>query len=115
MSLSINLPNLTVGTDAYVSIEEYAKPYGRTAVIIGGKKALKAAESLIKEALNNSSIEIIDTLWYGGDASVGNIEALVNHPTVQASDMLFAVGADGLWIRLRLSSAFWAIKPCSPS
>ncbi|AXY26326.1 glycerol dehydrogenase [Suicoccus acidiformans] len=92
MSLSINLPNITVGVDAYEAIERYARPYGSKAVLIGGKKALAAAEARIQAALSDSSITIIDTLWYGGIASLSNISQLMDQPSVQAADMLFAVG-----------------------
>jgi len=88
----MNLPNYSIGTEAYQDIEKYASSFGAKAVIIGGKKALAAAEDDIKDAIKNSSIEIIDTLWFGGDANHSNIESLKNNETVQNADMLFGVG-----------------------
>lgn len=84
------MPGYSVGPDAYKSIAEVCEAYGNKAVIIGGKKALEAAEDKIRTAVEGSKIEIEACLWYGGEASVENIEALT--PQAQNADMIFAVG-----------------------
>ena len=63
---------------------------GRKAAIIGGKKALAAAEDKIRKAVEGSGIEIIGTFWYGGEASRENMDML--RPQVADADMIFAVG-----------------------
>lgn len=92
MSLTINLPNFTIGEHAYQEISKYGAPYGKTVVLIGGKKALAASENRIKDALEGTELEILDTIWYGDNASLSNIERLASLDNVQAADMLFAIG-----------------------
>ena len=41
----------------------------KKAAIIGGRKALAAAEPQIRKAVEGSGIEITGTFWYGGEAS----------------------------------------------
>ncbi len=85
-------PGYTIGEDAYQDIPAVCEQYGKTAVMIGGKRALAAAEDKIRAACADSKITITATFWYGGEASVENIEALLERPEVRAADMLFAVG-----------------------
>lgn len=87
---SLLMPNYSIGESVYEKIEDFCPQYGSKAVIIGGRKAIAAAEKKILPALK--TIEIIDTLWYGGEASYENVEYLKNHKSVQECDMIFAVG-----------------------
>ena len=91
MSQTIFLPSYTIGTDAYKSVTEIVKNYGSKVTLIGGENALQAAENKIKDALS-SEIEILDTLWYGGNSTYENVSRLLNEPSVQAADFLFAIG-----------------------
>lgn len=92
MSLSINLPSISIGTDAYENIEKYCLPYGTKAVVIGGKKALSAAQAAIEEAVKDSKITITDVLWYGGNATYTNVDRLREEEAVQNADIIFGVG-----------------------
>ena len=83
-------PGYTVGPDAYDDIVNICPAYGKKAAIIGGKKALAAAEDKIRKAVEGSGIEIIGTFWYGGEASRENMDML--RPQVADADMIFAVG-----------------------
>ena len=60
-------------------------------MIIGGKTALEKAEDKIKAALT-SAVQVTDTLWYGGNSTYENVDQLLATPSVQAADVLFAVG-----------------------
>ncbi|WP_407857527.1 iron-containing alcohol dehydrogenase family protein [Enterococcus hailinensis] len=91
MSQTIFLPSYTIGTDAYNHITEIVQAYGKKAVMIGGKKALAAAEQKITSAIT-TDIELTDTLWYGGNSTYENVDALANSQAVQTADVLFAVG-----------------------
>ncbi|HWR41050.1 MAG TPA: iron-containing alcohol dehydrogenase family protein, partial [Patescibacteria group bacterium] len=82
----------TVGTDAYKNIPTICEPYGTKAVVIGGKRAMEAAKEYLCDALKDSKIEIIDFIWYGGEASFENGDALVANLKIQEADMVFAVG-----------------------
>lgn len=83
-------PGYSVGTDAYEDIKEICPAYGKKVAIIGGKHALAAAQDKIIAAAKEAGIEIIGPFWYGGEASVENIEML--KPKVADADMIFAVG-----------------------
>lgn len=91
MSQSIFLPNYTIGADAYSAINDIVKSYGTKAVMIGGKTALEKAETKIKAALTKE-VTVTDTLWYGGNSTYENVETLLQEPSVQNADVLFAVG-----------------------
>ncbi len=84
------IPSYTIGPDAYDGISSVCAAYGTKAVMIGGKKALAAAQEKIISALKDSSVEVVRCLWSGGEASVENIERLT--PDTQDADMIFAVG-----------------------
>ena len=61
---NVFLPSYSVGTDVYQEAAEICKDYGNKAVCIGGHRALAKACHLLKEALKDSTIEILDTLWF---------------------------------------------------
>lgn len=92
MSLSVNLPSLTIGTNAYDSIEEYCKDYGQTVAILGGEKALAASKDKLKMALDQSSLTVTTVEVYGKDATFSNVERLKSLKDVLEADMIFAVG-----------------------
>ena len=83
-------PGYTIGTDAYDDIVNVCPAYGKKIAIIGGKRALEAAEAAILEAVSKTEMEVIGVFWYGGEASRENMAALA--PQVEEADMLFAVG-----------------------
>ena len=49
-------PGYTVGPDAYEDIVNICSAYGKKAAIIGGRKALAAAEPKIRKAVEGSGI-----------------------------------------------------------
>ncbi len=88
---SITLPSYTVGVQAYEAISGICRKLGRQAVIIGGRRALDAAEAKIRVGMG-ADIFAPPALLYGGEASEENITALAAAKEVQAADMIFAVG-----------------------
>lgn len=85
-------PGYTIGPDAYENIDKVCSLYGKKAAVIGGEKALKAAEYKIKNAVRGSKFQITGFFPFGGEASVENIERLKAIPEVKEADMIFAVG-----------------------
>ena len=85
------LPSYTIGTDAYDSVYDVCHHFGKTAVLIGGHKSRAAAEPLLCKALEGK-IEILDSLYYGGDATFENAEALKENEAFKKADMVFAMG-----------------------
>ena len=85
------LPAYTIGTgDAYQGIEEICAAYGMRTALIGGKRALLAAESCIRAHAGRLSLST--GIPFGGECSEEAIDMLCSHPEVAFSDMLFAVG-----------------------
>lgn len=89
---SIYLPSYSIGEDIYRKIPEVCEPYGRRIVAVGGKRAIASVKELLLEAVRDSSLVFEDFLWYGGESSYENVEALMADPKVQSADMLFAIG-----------------------
>ena len=92
MPLTVNLPNFTIGENAYDEIATYCAPFGTKVAIIGGKKALEASQERLLNALSKTELEAIDTIWYGKNANLSNIDRLSEIESVKEADMLFAVG-----------------------
>lgn len=89
---SMHLPSYSIGDKVYEKIPAICEQYGTKVVAIGGHKAIAAAKDKIVKACENSNIEILDFIWYGGEASYENVEALMNNETVKEADMIFAIG-----------------------
>ena len=89
---SLFLPSYSVGADCYKEIENVVKPYGRKAVVIGGKTAMEKARQALLDGVAGTSIEITDFVWYGGNATYENLERIRAEKSVQEADMVFAVG-----------------------
>ena len=66
-------PGYSVGTDAYEDIRSICPAYGKKAAVIGGRRALAAAQEKLIAAAQAAGLEIIGPFWYGGEASVENI------------------------------------------
>lgn len=89
---SIYLPSYSIGEHVYHKIPEVCEPYGTKVVAIGGHQAMQAAKKKIVDACKDSKLEIIDFVWYGGEASYENVAALMEHQAVKDADMIFAIG-----------------------
>ncbi|KGN02169.1 glycerol dehydrogenase [Clostridium novyi A str. 4570] len=85
------LPSYSVGEESYKNIERVCSLYGNNVVLIGGKTALSKAENKIKKSLPKE-FNVLETLWYGGEATFENAEMLAQNENVKKADMVFAVG-----------------------
>lgn len=83
-------PGYSVGADAYNDISSVCEKYGKKVAVIGGKRALEAAKDKIIKAVENSSLEIVKSIWYGGECSVENMDMI--EAQIKDADMIFAVG-----------------------
>lgn len=88
----VHLPNYSIGADCYHTIAHTVRYYGKTAAVIGGKTALSKAREALLAGVEGSQVELLDFIWYGGDATYENGDMLAANPVVQCADMLFAVG-----------------------
>lgn len=103
------LPSYTIGEDAYDAVPQICTEFGKTAVIIGGNKSREACEDLIREACKNK-LDILDSLWYGNDATFENAQSLAKVESVKKADMIFAVGG-GRSVDTIKKTAYHANKP----
>lgn len=92
MSYTVTLPHYSVGADCYKEVPEICSMYGKNAVVIGGKTALQKTRPYLEEALQDSALQVLDYLWYGGNSTDTNANNLISDPTVKKADMIFAVG-----------------------
>lgn len=92
MSYSVCLPDYSIGPDCYKEIPKFAEKYGKKAVVIGGKTAMSKAKPYLLEGIAGSNLEILDFVWFGGDSSYENGNALKANPIVQEADIIFGVG-----------------------
>lgn len=86
------LPDYTIGENAYECIPQICVNSGKKIVLIGGQIALEKAKPIIIDAIENSSLKVIDTLWYGGEAAYENVAKLKEKKSVQEADMIFGIG-----------------------
>ena len=89
---NVCLPNYSIGTDCYKEIGYYARHYGKKAVVIGGKTAMSKVKAALLEGIADTDIEILDFIWYGGDSTYENGDALIANEIVQKADIIFGVG-----------------------
>ena len=89
---TVSLPNYTIGTEAYKAIPHECGFYGKNAVVIGGKTAMAKSKDALLEGVKGSDIKITDFIWYGGDSTYENGDALIANETVQKADIIFGVG-----------------------
>lgn len=88
----VHLPNYSIGDKIYDKIGPVCESYGKTVLLIGGKKALAAAEEKIRSYVAKTNLTIIGTEFYGTDCSYKTVEALRSLPVYQDADMVFGVG-----------------------
>ena len=92
MSYTVSLPNYSIGADCYKEIPYVTRFFGKKAVVIGGKTAMEKARPYLLEGVSGSQVELTGFLWYGGNSTYENGDALLETPLVQQADMIFAVG-----------------------
>ncbi len=88
----VHLPSYSIGSKIYDKIGPVCESYGKTVLIIGGKRALAAALDKITEAVAATNLTILDTILYGTDCTYKTVDALRALPVYQKADMVFGVG-----------------------
>lgn len=88
----VHLPNYSIGDSIYDKIGPVCESYGKKVLIIGGKRALAAAEEKIRRYVSQTNLEIIGVELYGTDCTYATVEALRSLDLYKQADMLFGVG-----------------------
>ena len=86
------LPDYTIGPKALDGLGEICRPFGKTVLIIGGNRALAAAEEKLRRAAASAGLTVLGTEVYGTDCTYAAVERLRALPDYRAADMVFAVG-----------------------
>lgn len=89
---NIFLPNYSIGENVYTEVPRLCLEYGKKVVFVGGETALLKASDLVKKELEKEGIEVLASLWYGGEAAYENSEKLKREKAVQDADVIFAFG-----------------------
>ena len=89
---SIYLPNYTIGHNVYEQLGDVCLAHGKTAVVITGHKSFEAAGAKLLDACASAGIAVTDAVYYGGECSYANLDALRENPAVQGAELLFALG-----------------------
>ena len=65
----VHLPSYSIGDHIYDKIGPVCESYGKTVLLIGGRRALKAAEEKIRTYVAKTNLEIIGVERYGSDCT----------------------------------------------
>ena len=84
--------NYSIGEHVYEDVVKVCKIYGKRILLIGGKKALRAAYKKLKKQLEGSSLEIVDIVLYGNDCTYEAIEHWADYAKAIQADMIFGMG-----------------------
>lgn len=85
-------PGYSAGENAYDDISTICAPYGKTAVVIGGKTAMEKTKDYLLAAVKGTGFEITDFIWYKGEAAFEYADELAADERVKNADMIFGVG-----------------------
>ena len=80
---SMYFPCYTIGHGVYEKVGKVCCDYGTSAVIIGGHKALAAAQDKLLQACREGGITVTGILWYGGECAYENVDRLAAEQAVQ--------------------------------
>lgn len=92
MNNTLFLPAWSIGPDVYNEVYRIVRPRGTKAAVIGGKTAMEKALPALQAALAGTDLVLTEPIWFGGEASYENADALAALPQVQDADMIFAFG-----------------------
>lgn len=89
---TMTFPDYTIGVEAYEKIREVCPRYGKTVVVIGGRRGIEAAQEKMTKAVEGVGLEFTGFLLAGGESSYENIAKISRDRAVEEADMVFAVG-----------------------
>lgn len=88
----VHLPSYSIGDHIYDKIGPVCESYGKTVLLIGGRRALKAAEGKIRTYVAKTNLEIIGVELYGSDCTYETVEKRDSFPAYHKADMVLWCG-----------------------
>ena len=85
-------PKYFRGKKVLEQIGDACKPIGDKVILISGEKSLPAVKERLVKSLEESGMEIIDTFWYGGECSWGNINELSEKVSSSRANLIISIG-----------------------
>lgn len=82
----------SIGTDIYKEVESVCSIYGGKIFLLGGETALQKGEGVLRDAIQATTLEIVETAVYGKECTVSNIEKWTEHASHLKVDMIFGMG-----------------------
>lgn len=89
---TMTFPDYTIGVEAYEKIREVCPRYGKTVVVIGGRRGIEAAQKKMIQAVEGVGMEFTGFLLAGDETTYENIDKIGRDQAVADADMIFAVG-----------------------
>lgn len=82
----------SIGTNIYQEVENICKIYGQRIFLLGGKTALEKGEERLRQVLQETSLEIVETAVYGKECTMTQINKWIKHAKDLKVDMIFGMG-----------------------
>ena len=94
----VHLPSYSIGDHIYDKIGPVCESYGKTVLLIGGRRALKAAEEKIRAYVAKTNLEIIGVERYGSDCTYETVEKLRQLPFIKKRTWSLVWAVEKHWI-----------------
>jgi len=91
-SFTVQLPNYIIGKNVLQGIGKVLQHYGNRVLIVGGKQALGKTKDELEKYLLKDNFHIIEFMWYGGECTYKNMEAICQKAVAENADMIIGVG-----------------------
>ena len=89
---SVFFANYTIGEDAYGQVPQVCLPFGKRIFLIGGRRAMDAAEGLLGKALEGSGLVVLGSVEFGADCTYRTIDRWAQRAKELGADMIFGMG-----------------------
>ena len=89
---SVYFANYTIGENAYGQVPQVCLPFGKRIFLIGGRRAMDAAEGLLGKALEGSGLVVLESVEFGADCTYRTIDRWAQRAKELGADMIFGMG-----------------------
>ncbi|GAB6099545.1 iron-containing alcohol dehydrogenase family protein [Halanaerocella petrolearia] len=80
------------GQGVLEELGDFCQQQAQKVIIIGGKKALQAAQEEILASLKETDLEVVGIEWYGGECTWDNIDKLSDQIREEEAELIISVG-----------------------